>query len=95
MNGLEILRQMASLHVTMVRLAEHGQWNELAAAQKEQDILAASLQKFGGLKNLPETGESRKLVEAILAAQDEVRSYVVPWMEQVSPLLEAFSPPER
>lgn len=93
MDRLEILRSMARLQEAMVGLAASSQWDGLSDAQGQQDALLAALRQSGGLASLPAGGECRRLIESILAGQEQVRSYVTPWMEQVSPLLKAFHPP--
>lgn len=89
---LETLRRLHACHLRMVESAGNLDWDRTTTLWSEAKPL------YLELRNSPlaalagsERDEGMRLVEAILSMHNEVEGRVLPWMEQVKPLLDSFS----
>jgi hypothetical protein len=90
-SALHLLRMAEEHHRRMVSLAEQLDWDGVNREWEGIYPALLELQKMS-LNELPasEGGEVRHLIEGLLDCQKQLSSKIIPWMEQVRPLLQSF-----
>lgn len=89
---LETLHQLQSCHQRLARQSEKQDWDAVLIEWKNAEELFFKLQKHS-LTRLTKAHqiEARVLIEELLATERIIMARIGPWMEQVKPMLEAFS----
>jgi hypothetical protein len=96
--SLTLLSALRDRHDQLSKQADELDWDGLAAGWQEVEIMFTALAKIP-LSDIPltEKTEARQYIEELLATQKKLSACILPWMEQVRPLLDSFSrfaPPE-
>ncbi len=90
--SLVLLRELDKRHATMLRLAEALDWDNLDKEWQAAEIDFSALMKQPPLSAIAssERAEIQQLVDKVLAQQKLISERVLPWMEQVRPMLDSF-----
>jgi len=89
--ALDCLRQLATQHENMARMADLLDWDGLTREWQDASNRFATLQKISltGL-SANERTQARELIEKLLTLQERISGQARPWMDQVRPLLDSF-----
>lgn len=92
MDALPLLRSLREISGQLAAKAREGDWDALPELQSRADGIVDELRMRGGVAaDSPSSAEAAALIRAALDDFSAARESVAPWLEQVKPLLDAFS----
>ena len=89
--AITLLEELCAIHQQMAKDAEQLDWDKIHQGEGAIEKNLAELKTIE-LAGLPEEEREKiiRLIEETLALQNKISGRVLPWMEQVKPLLDSF-----